>query len=463
MGLDYIHDGVPEPLVERLVCSRNERRFRRRAVLLKTADLWQLVCCTVEGFLPGQSLPEAVPSRRYPQAILSEDFLTGAECLAFANQIQERNVLLDKGIRLLPNEKTQWSLEAVAVNNDYMSRSGHVISANFTQRRVRSAATALLMPDAPYYPDIGAAAGDWLPFTVYHGESDGRNDQIVFLLPETRAFVAESMRSAQETIEIIVGGGEAHTLPLLIKGAYWRGKAIYQLDATIRDGQVSLSVPSDADRLEYYLMDRAGRVYDFHREDRYSRLSVGRSVLGAARRTLAEEIWEASVRDEGRQIEFKPFIEPEQSIGTSAQKTKMREIVATAVAFANTEGGRLYLGIDDDCTITGVNTGLQAWVNSTSGKARVDEAAISRYRAALKSKIKESISGDIMLRLEHARVGEAIVIVVEVSKATTRPLAILDDHYLYVRIGHRTRKLPPDQWTAFLMPDRPVGAFLGRS
>lgn len=451
MEREYIGDRVPEKLVDRLE-SRLDERLRRRVVLTKGNDRWQLVCCTVEGFLPGEPMPDPVPARRYPRAILYEDFLTGAECLAFANELQTGRAVFLGGVELTRSQNTQWSVEIVSVNNDHMIRTGHVISVNFTEARPRSAATTLLAPELPYYPDIDAAARDWLPFIVYHGEGDTRNDRVVFLLPETRAFVAEAvLAGGHGTIDITVSGSEARTLPLMIKGAYWQGKVIRHLDAAIKDCKATLAVPADADRLEYYLIDSGGKIYDFHREDRYSRLDPSKSKLGSVKRTLTDQVRDACARDEGLHIEFKPFIAPEQRLGTPTQKTKLREVVATVVAFANTEGGHLYLGIEDDCTITGVNADLQSWVNDAAGKGAVDDAAISKYLSALKSRIKEAVNGDVTLRLEHTKVGDAIVVVIEVPKAAQRPLSIQDDQYLYVRIGHKTRKLPPDQWANFLM------------
>ena len=73
MEPEYSSNNFPEELTTYLKASRGDRRFRRRAVLTNANGRWDLVCCTVEGFLHGAGIPEPLPSRRYPQAILYED------------------------------------------------------------------------------------------------------------------------------------------------------------------------------------------------------------------------------------------------------------------------------------------------------------------------------------------------------------------------------------------------------
>jgi hypothetical protein len=449
MDREYTSDRVPSKLTESLEASRDLRRFRRRVVLAKGNDRWELVCCTVEGFLPGERMPQPVPPRRYSKAILCEDFLTGAECLRFANGLQEGNVHLC-AVDLQRGQNTQWSTELLPVNNDYMVRAGYVFSLQFSQHGAQSSVRTLLAPDQPYYPDVDAAARDWLPFPVYHGHSDGRNDHVVFLLPEIRAFIADSVSSEKGSIEIAIGGNEADTLSLLIKGAFWKGKEMHHLDEVVSKSRAVLAVPSDADRLEYYLIDGGGTVYDFHREDRFSRLAKSASTLSAIKRTLADQVREACESGEGLHVEYKPFVAPEQGLGSPRRETKLREILTTVVALANTDGGHIYLGVEDDCTIEGIDHDLREW-----GKAAIDEALVSKYIGALKNRIKEVVHGEVTLRIAPATVGELLVVVIEVPPAESKPVSIQQDHYFYVRKGASNKKLPPDQWKNFLQPNAP--------
>jgi len=446
-------DKPPGKLIDRFQASRDIRRFRRRAVLTNGNGHWELVCCTVEGFLLDASTPQSVASRRYRQAVLCEEFLTGEECLRFVSELQEGHAQFGD-IDLQRGQNSQWTTELLPVNNDYMARAGYVISQGFAQHGTRASVSTLLAADQPYYPEIDDAARDWLPFPVYHGHSDARNDQIIFLLPETRAFIASAIFSEKGTLDIIVGGAEVDTLSLLIKGAYWEEKSIHHFDAAVSDAKAALVVPGDADRLEYYLIDREETVYDFHREDRFSRLTPNRNTLGSVKRTLEDQVRGACRDGEGLHVEFKPFVAPEQKLSSGNQKTKLREVITTVVAFANTEGGHIYLGVDDDCAITGVGQDLQKWAESA-----VDDSVINRYLGALKNKIKEVVHGEVELHLAHTVISDALVVVIEVPQAPIKPVSLQQDQHLYVRTGASNRKLPPDQWKGILQYDKVSNLF----
>jgi predicted HTH transcriptional regulator len=207
------------------------------------------------------------------------------------------------------------------------------------------------------------------------------------------------------------------------------------------------------DSLEYYLIDRAGMIYDFHREDRFWQLQQGRRTLGPVNRTLADQVRKACHDGEGMHVEFKPFIDPNEKFNSNKQKTKLLETIIAVVAFANTEGGHIYMGADDDCSISGVDEQLKAWT-----KGALDEPNISRYLGALKSRIKESVYGEVVLRLSHATLDGATVIVIEVPQAGQKPVAVHQDRHLYVRAGASSQKAPPELWRSILYAE-PQGLF----
>lgn len=448
MEREYTSDKVPERLIERLEASRNDRLFRRRAVLTNGNNRWEIVCCTVESFGPADNFPPPVPSRRYVQVLLYEDMLTGKECLHFAKELHLGHARfgdIDVGREGNP----QWITERVSANNDYMARAGYVISLRFDRHGSRAAVKALISAEHPYYPDIDEAARDWLPLAVYHGHSDARNEQILFLLPETRAFIAAAGFSNKGTLDIAVAGTEVETVPLRVKGAYWEGRAIRHFETPVKGSKAELIVPVDADRVEYYLIDPVGTVYDFHREDRFHRRE--KKAAGSVQNVREEQIRQACESGEGLRIEFKPFIDPadrharKEETTKRLEGTKLREVLETVAAFANTEGGHIYLGVNDDCTISGIGDALREW-----GKAALDESSINRYAGALKSKIKESMEGEIALQFSHAEIDGMLVVIIDVSSAAHGPVALRNEYHLYVRTGASNRKARPDQWKTIL-------------
>lgn len=64
-------------------------KTRRRAVLTRETDNnWTLLCCTVDGCPDASEQSEVVPSRRYTNAVLHEDWLTAEDCQKFIDEIR---------------------------------------------------------------------------------------------------------------------------------------------------------------------------------------------------------------------------------------------------------------------------------------------------------------------------------------------------------------------------------------
>lgn len=434
---EYSNDRPPIRLTEYLERRLDLRSFRRRAVLIYTNGDWQLAGCTIEAFPSIESVPPEVEPRRYPQALLYEDTLTGRECRAVSAELQQGHVAI-ADIKLRPAQSPQWCSEFLPVKNDYMTRAGHVVSLRFASTSIGNPGP-LLVPDQPYYPDTREAARDWLPFAVHHGDRDDRYEQIVFLLPQTRAYITDVSASTDGTLSISLAGSALAEQQFIIKGAYWEGTSIRQLHAPVLEGTAQLEVPEGATRVEYYLIDLDGATYDFQHEDRFGHSGFGwrRSRLAGK---LVERVRKACREAEGVQTEFKPFVDPGDKLVHNNRSTKFGQVVTTVVALANCRGGCIFLGIDDDCTIAGVDHELAAWA-----KSRIDESTIQRYLGTLHNQLKARIDGDVMLELAHVVIEDKLVIVIDVSPAAAL-VCVQGDTHLYVRTGPNNRRISPKDW-----------------
>ena len=99
----------------------------------------------------------------------------------------------------------------------------------------------------------------------------------------------------------------------------------------------------------------------------------------------------------------------------------------TIVAFANSAGGRLVIGVDDDGTVVGVADPL------------TEEERIT-------SLIADRISPQLVPAIDLVTVGEATILVVDVPLSTRRPHFMTDhgpEHGVYVRLGSTTRQADP--------------------
>lgn len=335
----------------------------------------------------------------------------------------------------------QWTTEFKAAENDVMRSAGNVISMYFDQSGPPTLVSDLLSATEPYYPDHAEAARDWLPFLTYHGTSDGRNGCVVFLLPETKAFITGATHSHDGILSVQIGGDEVSGLSLLVKGAYWEKQKIHHFEAPVADSVASVTVPQESERLEYFLLDRDANVYGFHKESggvlrstpNHGTTKITLSPVARLRKSLQE--------GEGQRVEFKLFLDIEQKAASPQSKVKLQATVEAVVAFSNAEGGSIYLGVNDDCVITGVEEKIAQWANT-----KVDADVITRYLGALKSKLKNAISGEVSLDVASVPIDGLLVVAIEVAPAARKPVSIHQDKHFYIRSGASNRKLSPNEW-----------------
>lgn len=413
--------------------------FRRRAVIVFTNSQWSMLACTVEAITRDSGMVDAAASRHYPQAILYEDWLSSAELLSFVSQVNDGRIVLGEHTLSAVETHRQWSRDQVPWRNIYMDRAGQVFSARF-DRSNASAYGALLAPDQPYYPDITEAGRDWLPFAVYHGSSDARNGEVVLLLPETRAFLHE-VTQENEILRILIHGTRAKELPLLLKGAWWDDKGIHHFEANITNGSGQARIPTTAARVECVLTDETGTIYDYMREDSYRYQGIGRDRSANDNTSLAQVVRAASQAGEGLRIEFKPFIE----LDNKKNNEKLKEVVKTIVAFANAKGGRIFLGINDDCELQGIDEQL-----SKSAGGTADASACDKYLGKLRGRIRDVVVGETEMVFKQTVVDGHLVAIVEIAEAKEKPVCIRQDHYLYVRRGSSNTKVSPNEWKSIL-------------
>jgi hypothetical protein len=411
------------------------RSLRRRAVIYYSNNKWTLLACTVEAIVSDLGPVVAVASRHYPQAVLFEDMLSNEELLGFVKQVCEGHFCLGELSLEATNNSRQWTREWVSLSNNFMLRAGHVWSTRFDDVNV-NLYEALLAPQQPFYPDLFEAVKDWLPFPEYHGSSDSRKGEVFLLLPEMRAYLADATENGK-VIDIRIAGAELNKLSLELKGAWWDEKGIHHFEVKVYNGLAQLSIPESASRLEYFLADSEGTIYDRQYEDGYRHTGLGRNRIVMGDKSLVEIVREACRNGEGLQVEFKPFIDPENA--------KFKEIIGTVVAFANTQGGRIFIGIDNDCGLLGIDEQLGKWA-----KDEPDETICDKYLGTIRGKIRDAVQGEPILQFKQTVVDGHRIVVIEVSVAKEKPISIRDDRYLYMRRGSSNSKASPEEWKAII-------------
>lgn len=131
---------------------------------------------------------------------------------------------------------------------------------------------------------------------------------------------------------------------------------------------------------------------------------------------MSQAIEQTLQQPEGKTLEFKRDL------------SSPHNVLKTLVAFANSAGGRLVIGVDDDRQVTGVADPLD------------EEERICNL-------IADSIAPRLVPNVELASIGKRTVLVVEVFPSSSRPhylKAMGPENGVYVRLGSSSRQAGPE-------------------
>lgn len=410
--------------------------LRRRAVIYKNNGKWTLQGCVIEGVSAMHEL-EREESRQYPSGVvLFEDWLSLNELEDVIAQIQEGRFPLDEYDLDSTTRSRLWESIRLPLENPYMQHPGYVWTTSF-QERHSNVLGELLAADLPFYPDLHEAVMDWLPFPIYRQSGDQKVGEIIVLLPETRAYFAEANIQG-DFIDLSIVGTGASALPLIVTGAWWDRQDIHHFSTRVVDGHATIEIPGEAKRLDYVLMDTDGTVYDFQQETEYHHSGFGITHKRSNKNTPTNVVTEACRNGEGLCTEFKPFIKPDND--------KFQEVIRTVAAFANADGGHIFLGISDGCEVEGINESLSELMESVP-----DEDACKKYLGILGGKIREELKGDVHLAFSNVAINGRWVAVIEVAEAEEKPITTRrEERVLYVRRGSTNAKARPEEWKAII-------------
>ena len=194
---------------------------------------------------------------------------------------------------------------------------------------------SLLKYGLPPYFSIGHAAHDFVFKRSAHwslGQME-RGGQLLIIIPDTRAMLSAKWDRVKSTVIVEISGNvdwDKVELQILTIST-----PIYRHNIKAVPGIQEWKIPEDT---EYILLALV------HQDDSLlSRIRLTPQWLSVGYDGLGKDILDEYSKDlnsgENDQVEFKPFIE----IGNK----KEHEIIETIIAFANTNGGRLYIGIDN--------------------------------------------------------------------------------------------------------------------
>jgi len=268
------------------------------------------------------------------------------------------------------------------------------------------------------YSTFASAVNDWV---FGAGDSEHAHDLmyrlcLVALLPDLRARVT-SAEWMPGNLKLEIDA----QLPwdnLQLQIIQYGSASGYQISG-LRDGHPEIEIPDDARKLAIFIVDQSG--------ERLCDVSLN-SVYECYGKAKVERLGQQQASDdlaggETDRVEFKPFIEQKDQ--------KELEFTETVIAFANTSGGRVYVGASDDGSAQGEVEACRVL------KANVEEG-LADCIARLKSLVREKVKPVPDITVRRITVGQAPIVVVEVQRGNNPPYSTHENRIL-VRRGASNR------------------------
>ena len=264
---------------------------------------------------------------------------------------------------------------------------------------------ALVRPGLPMYPDWFTGSHSFLG--IGDAAPDASNAHGLFVVvPDPRAQI-ERVVLEGETLEVAVGEGKLASRDLLLKLYASRDDLEKDAELPIVGSQIRHRFPFDPELVSVHIITKeGGEDLDF----RDFRLSWGQLPAGVKVKRTGDQLTELLRRGEGPNVEYK--VQPDAP-------DFPQKLARTVGAFANTHGGVLFLGVNDQ----GVPT------------QPVDPGRSGRFRDILLSHLDPLPEA---LEFEPVEVDEVAILAVMVEEGSNKPYVVREQG-TFVRHGETTR------------------------
>lgn len=288
----------------------------------------------------------------------------------------------------------------------------------------------------PFFaPTLEAAAAKWLGREVPAGPN-----RYWIIIPDLRARLSAIEVNGSEVrvqVERQVGG----RLLCASQAQSYDGDELADIK-TLDENEARLDLGRTPRTLQVFLFDIERRLLDRFDENEAGS-SWGTSVLfpGRVGGPAVASLEQARESGEGEQVEFKPLVLGGR--GNQGEDAKIQEVIETVVAFANGEGGAIYLGVDDHGNLVGTLGHVFRRVGSTAhGQA---DKARDLFVGELRSLIGGAVAPSITLSMEWITQAEHLVLRIVVPPGADRLYHTVDQNRFFIRRGATNRPMTREE------------------
>lgn len=287
--------------------------------------------------------------------------------------------------------------------------------------------------------DLGEAAAEWLGIPYFRQYSNPSN-RIDVTLIDNRAYLAEMVLDGS-TLSIRVHNRNPQQLHCTIVTRDYHDER-RRRTFKVSGGTVRTEIALPAKSLDVYLTNDDGYCFDLYQEDTsrpFSRYSL-LSSAGARDARVHTELLAAREGGENERVEFKKWLPLDR------EQPKSFELLRTACAFANSQGGDLFIGVSDELEIVGCAKGLAELARSLK---RPRDDCRDQYLQLVRRVIAEGISPTVPT--ETHWMNHAGLDVLRISIPRTGAVHhVVESNDTYVRRGANSKKATPPEIEALL-------------
>ncbi|NPC49216.1 ATP-binding protein [Corallococcus sp. AB032C] len=248
---------------------------------------------------------------------------------------------------------------------------------------------------------------------------------VLTILPDTRIRIA---RAEWSKGRLLIEMEIRHPERRYEVQVFYAGSQSKRHDIVEASSVVELDVPGGSELIGIFVLDEEGGLLARKRLERSGELLS--DVGGVA--TDEQKVLSELAGGENEYVEFKPFVEQKDG--------KEAELVKTVVAFSNSKGGRLYVGVDDNGTPQGVSDLKKAAKRQDDNVEIAIKAIRDRLDQLFQREVKPAPRCGFRV---HDKEGRPVV-VVDVKEGDQKPYANAQNEY-FVRRGASSMRPEPGE------------------
>lgn len=270
-----------------------------------------------------------------------------------------------------------------------------------------------------FHPSAFEYVREFLELDRFYGSSDGRKGELCIDISDQRGYLAlsnEEIRYHRKSTDTLSVVGAIDGDPVNLSSS--QDKYAFEQEKV---SDVELWLVTDSDEIVDYCSSS-------EREYRY----------GAQTNNIEPtKLLQIITAGESEHCEFKQYIDL-----VSKKNNKAWDLDKAVCAFSNHQGGKLFIGVDDDTRIIGINDGCQQHYQCSPNEGA------QRYEKIVTKRLQESLSKNQCFNTYLIEHNELFILVVDVHKANGLNY-LLAKQEAYIRRGASSPKMTPSEIQVF--------------